>query len=75
MLAGLLELLPWLHQWHSDPDPTFGRSAAEEFEDFLDAECREHGFTRDDLRAWRPPEKKGKKPAKRTAKRKREDEE
>jgi hypothetical protein len=67
MLAGILELLPWLRQWHSDPDPQYGRSAAQEFEDFLDAECREHGFTREDLCAWRP-EKRAKKRGKRAAK-------
>jgi hypothetical protein len=65
MLAGLLELLPWLHQWHNDPsDELGGARPSEQFSQFLEAECAEHGFTHEDLRAWRPPEKKGR--AKRT---------
>ena len=28
------------------------------FEGFLDGECATLGLTRDDLRAWRPPERK-----------------
>src|SRR5690606_40619472 len=55
MLAGLLELLPWLEQWHHEPDAEFdGAIPAVQFREFLDAECAEHGFTHDDLKAWRP---------------------
>ncbi|WP_227983161.1 BREX-2 system adenine-specific DNA-methyltransferase PglX [Nocardia spumae] len=53
-LAGLLELQPWLDQWHNDIDPDFGISPAE----FLSGDRRErqaeHGLTDDDLRNWRP---------------------
>ncbi|MCA9643507.1 MAG: hypothetical protein KC492_22565, partial [Myxococcales bacterium] len=55
LLAGLLELLPWLKQWHDDPDPTFGVGMGQYFEDFLSEELRRHGLTREDLRSWRPP--------------------
>jgi hypothetical protein len=55
MLAGLLELLPWLKQWHSDPLAELGGdSPAAQFTQLLEAECAEHGFSHDDLRAWRP---------------------
>jgi hypothetical protein len=55
MLAGLLELLPWLDQWHNQPDADFdGAIPAAQFREFLDAECAEHGFTYEDLRNWRP---------------------
>lgn len=58
MLAGLLELLPWLHQWHADPDEEYGgQSPAKYFQDFLDGQCTELGLTHDDLRDWRPPER------------------
>ncbi len=58
MLAGLLELLPWLKQWHSaTSDDYAGDSPANYFAGFLDTECRALGLTHDDLRAWRPPEK------------------
>ncbi|MEZ4222314.1 MAG: BREX-2 system adenine-specific DNA-methyltransferase PglX [Polyangiaceae bacterium] len=59
MLAGLLELLPWLHQWHADPNDDYaGQSPAQYFEAFLNAECQSLSLTHDDLRNWRPPEKK-----------------
>ena len=65
MLAGLLELLPWLKQWHgAASDDYAGLSAATYYEGFLDDECRKLGLTRDDLRAWRPAEKtRGRKAA------------
>ena len=33
-----MELLPWLHQWHSNVDPAYGVSPAEFIEALLDAE-------------------------------------
>lgn len=69
MLAGLLELVPWVKQWHNDDDPDYGGRRGDYFESFLDNECHALGLTREDLRAWRPGEKaKGKKAeAKKTA--------
>jgi hypothetical protein len=59
MLAGLLELLPWIKQWHNDPSDEYaGMRLGDFFEGFLDGECRTLGLTRDDLRAWRPEAKK-----------------
>lgn len=59
MLAGLLELSPWLKQWHAAASDEYaGVSPAAYYEGFLDEECRKHGLTREELRAWRPPEKK-----------------
>jgi hypothetical protein len=57
MLAGLLELIPWVKQWHNDVDPDYGYRMGDYFETFLDGECHALGLTRDDLRAWRPAEK------------------
>ena len=54
LLAGLAELEPWLHQWHDDPDPTFGGSPAVFFTRFVDGELGRIGRTRDDLATWRP---------------------
>jgi hypothetical protein len=65
MLAGIIELLPWLEQWHNEPSVEHGGARpSQQFADFLAAECAEHGFTRDDLRSWRPPEKVRRKRAK-----------
>lgn len=60
MLAGLLELLPWLHQWHAVPSDDYGGdSPASYFSAFLEGQCQELGLTHDDLRAWRPPKTRG----------------
>lgn len=61
LLAGLLELVPWLKQWHntSDEDPAKDH-AGDAYATFVEAEARSLGFTLDDLRAWRPPERTAK---------------
>ncbi|KIG17731.1 putative DNA methylase [Enhygromyxa salina] len=69
MLAGLLELLPWVKQWHPEPDPDTGEPFGVFLEQWLEGECRLHGFTHDDLRDWRPPTTRGRK-KKKTAKKK-----
>ncbi|MFE6460261.1 BREX-2 system adenine-specific DNA-methyltransferase PglX [Streptomyces cinereoruber] len=53
-LAGLLELQPWLDQWHDEFDATFGSSPAAFFRGDRQMEQGKHGLTDDDLRAWRP---------------------
>jgi hypothetical protein len=68
MLAGLLELLPWVKQWHPDPHPDTGEPFGDFLQDFLEGECHALGFTYDDLRAWRPPKKTKRK--KKTSKKK-----
>ncbi|MGI8659559.1 MAG: BREX-2 system adenine-specific DNA-methyltransferase PglX [Thermoleophilaceae bacterium] len=55
LLAGILELLPWVAQWHPEPDAETGEPAARELEDFLVDELGALGLTNDDLRRWRPP--------------------
>jgi hypothetical protein len=58
MLAGLLELIPWLLQWHNEPDESFdGARQGESYKAFLDAELHALKLTVDDLRAWRLPER------------------
>jgi hypothetical protein len=59
MLAGLLELLPWIKQWHNEPSEEFsGMRLGDFFDGFIDGECRSLGLTRDDLRTWRPEAKR-----------------
>ncbi|MBN1612763.1 MAG: BREX-2 system adenine-specific DNA-methyltransferase PglX [Polyangiaceae bacterium] len=71
MLAGLLELIPWVKQWHNEPSEEYGGlRLGEYFESYLKGECVELGLTEDDLRGWRPdPKGRG---AKKTAKAKTE---
>ena len=49
LLAGLLELLPWLKQWHNEIDPAYGSGMGDYFAGFVDEEARALGLTlRDD---------------------------
>ena len=54
LLAGLLELVPWLEQWHNDIDPAFGERMGTYYRGFVTDEARALGFTLEDLRAWKP---------------------
>jgi len=46
MLVGLLELMPWLKQYHNEPDESVGgERPAEEFEAFIASELRQAGKT------------------------------
>ncbi|WPW33641.1 BREX-2 system adenine-specific DNA-methyltransferase PglX [Streptomyces atratus] len=54
LLAGLLELQPWLGQWHNEFDPLYSGTPAAFFAGYRSAQQGEHGLTDDDLRAWRP---------------------
>jgi N-6 DNA Methylase len=64
LLAGLDELVPWLKQWHDDPDPAYdNQRMGELFEDFVRAQARSIGVTLDELRDWRPERKQGRRGA------------
>lgn len=53
LLACILELLPWLKQWHNEVDPEFGTRMGDFFESFMNAEMAGLGLTMDDLRRIR----------------------
>ena len=55
LLVGLVELLPWLFQWHNEIDSNFRLRMSEFYQEFVDTESRQFGFTRDQLRNWTPP--------------------
>ncbi|MET7764519.1 BREX-2 system adenine-specific DNA-methyltransferase PglX [Streptomyces sp. NPDC005393] len=54
-LAGLLELQPWLSQWHNEFDMLYSGSPADFFAGYRQQKQGEHGLTDDDLRNWQPP--------------------
>ena len=54
LLAGLLELVPWLEQWHNEIDPIYGERMGHYYKGFVAEEARSLGFTLDDLRGWKP---------------------
>lgn len=51
LVAGLVELEAWLHQWHAAVDPRVGASPAETITTVIDAELAALHKTRADLRA------------------------
>ncbi|MEV4415912.1 BREX-2 system adenine-specific DNA-methyltransferase PglX [Catellatospora sp. NPDC049609] len=61
LVVGLAELLPWVEQWHTEPDAFYGgASAAEFFREQLDLRSRQVERTREQLAAWRPaPPRRG----------------
>ena len=54
LLAGLLELVPWLEQWHNEVDPAYGERMGTYYRGFVNEEARALGFTLDDLLSWKP---------------------
>jgi len=55
LLAGLVELEPWLHQWHGEPAEGYPASPAEFYPTFIDAELAAHGADRADVGLGRLP--------------------
>ncbi|MFG2087194.1 BREX-2 system adenine-specific DNA-methyltransferase PglX [Spirillospora sp. NPDC048824] len=53
-LAGLLELQPWLYQWHDEFHALYGGSPAAFFDGYRQQIRGEHGLTDEDLRNWQP---------------------
>jgi len=54
LLAGLLELVPWLEQWHNEIDTAYGERMGTYYRGFVVEEARALGFTLEDLRVWKP---------------------
>ena len=52
--ACLIELLPWLKQWHNEIDPEFGVPMGDYFEGFIQEEARQLGKTVPEIKAWEP---------------------
>jgi hypothetical protein len=55
LLAGLLELVPWLRQWHNDLDAEHRVRLGDYFAGFVEEEARSLGLTVDAIRAWASP--------------------
>ena len=56
LLASLIELLPWLKQWHNEPNANFdGLRMGDYFESFVNEEARNLGKTLAEIKAWVPP--------------------
>jgi hypothetical protein len=55
LLACILELVPWLKQWHNDPDPNIGAGMGDYFEGYVKEEALGLKLALADLRNWSPP--------------------
>jgi len=55
LVAGLVELEPWLAQWHSEIEPQFGASPASVIAGVVDQYLARMEKTRDQVTAWTPP--------------------
>jgi hypothetical protein len=55
ILGGMLELGPWLRQWHNDLDPEFGLRLGDHYVRFAEESGQQLGFSRDEILAWQPP--------------------
>jgi hypothetical protein len=75
LLAGLDQLLPWIHQWHPEIDAEFGETAGQSYQTMLEHDAHELGLTMEDIRNWTPPEKVKKTPKARKKKAEAEDDE
>ena len=54
ILAGVLDLKPWLIQWHNELDPEMGERLGQYFAQFAESQCQELGFSPEEVRAWQP---------------------
>jgi hypothetical protein len=55
LVAGLVELEPWLSQWYSEIEPQFGASPAAVFSGVVDQYLARMEKTREQVTAWTPP--------------------
>jgi hypothetical protein len=66
LLAGLVEVMPWVRQWHGEADSAFGQSIADVLDDYLAAQLDRYQLTTDTLSSWTaPPVRRGRPPKRR----------
>jgi type I restriction-modification system DNA methylase subunit len=54
LLAGLLELVPWLLQWYNEIDPHYNQRMGDFFKSFVEEEARSMNKTIEEIRGWKP---------------------
>ncbi|WP_275557523.1 BREX-2 system adenine-specific DNA-methyltransferase PglX [Streptomyces sp. 5-6(2022)] len=57
LLAGVLEVMPWVRQWHGEYDEEWEGVPADEYQAYFEELCAKHQVSEVDLRAWRPEKK------------------
>ncbi|MFJ8636796.1 BREX-2 system adenine-specific DNA-methyltransferase PglX [Streptomyces sp. NPDC093568] len=61
LLAGLLEVMPWVRQWHGEYDEEWEGVPADEYQAYFEELCAKHQVSEADLRAWRPEKTRAKR--------------
>jgi hypothetical protein len=61
LLASILELAPWLKQWHNEMDPEYQMKMGDYFAGFVEGEAKELRLTVQQIREWKPPERGGRR--------------
>ncbi|MEU8651031.1 BREX-2 system adenine-specific DNA-methyltransferase PglX [Streptomyces sp. NPDC048737] len=59
LLAGLREVLPWVHQWYGEYDEEWEGNPSEEFQAALESGRADAELSENDLVNWRPEKKSG----------------
>ena len=55
LLAGIMELLPWLHQWHNEMDLDLDIRMNEYYDEtFIESNRSELGKSREEIKNWKP---------------------
>ncbi|HEX3959487.1 MAG TPA: BREX-2 system adenine-specific DNA-methyltransferase PglX [Trebonia sp.] len=63
LLAGLIEVMPWVRQWHGEANGRFDISPAEEYDAYLATQREKYRLTEEDLSKWTaPPVRRGRPP-------------
>jgi hypothetical protein len=55
LVAGLVEVMPWVRQWHQEVDVN-GQSPAYEYDTYLATQREKHALTDEILASWSPPQ-------------------
>jgi hypothetical protein len=61
LLACILELVPWLKQWHNDLDPTYNLHMGDYYAGFVEGEAKELEMTVQQIHDWEPPRRTGRR--------------
>jgi hypothetical protein len=61
LLASILELVPWLRQWHNDLDPAYNLRMGDYYAGFAEGEAKELEMTVQQIRDWQPPRQTGRR--------------
>jgi len=54
LLTGILELIPWLKQWHNDIHPEYHERMGDFFQQVVEDEARAMEMTLEEIRGWTP---------------------